>query len=197
MLWTPQDGFSLLEKHLDRLLDSADYFDFPVPRKVLEEHFHKIGLTFTSPQKIRLLLNRAGVVTTSALPFQSSPNPIHAHLAKRPVDSMDVFLFHKTTQREVFEAARADFPDCDDVLLYNEHGEITEFTIGNLVADLNGQLFTPPLDSGVLPGVFRAHLLETNQIIEQIIPIHELRHSTRIFRVNSVRRWESVEMRWE
>jgi para-aminobenzoate synthetase/4-amino-4-deoxychorismate lyase len=102
-------------------------------------------------------------------------------------------LFHKTTQRDVYEAARKGLEHFDDVLLYNENRELTEFTIGNLVVELGGQLLTPPIACGVLAGTFRAHLLETGQIVETVIPVPQLSHCTRIFRVNSLRRWQLAE----
>jgi para-aminobenzoate synthetase/4-amino-4-deoxychorismate lyase len=110
------------------------------------------------------------------------------------VDTNNIFLFHKTTQRSAFEAARQGSEECDDVLLYNESGELTEFTIGNLVVKLDGQLFTPPVSCGLLPGTFRAHLMETGQVVERTIPVAALRECTKIFRVNSIRKWQQVHL---
>jgi para-aminobenzoate synthetase/4-amino-4-deoxychorismate lyase len=124
--------------------------------------------------------------------YEPAERIINARLAAKPIDSGDVFLFHKTTHRQVYERARLPYPDCDDVLLYNEHGEATEFTIGNLVVELDGDLLTPPIACGLLNGTFRAHLLETGQVTERPIPISTLAHCTRIFRVNSIRKWENV-----
>jgi len=115
-------------------------------------------------------------------------------LANAPVDSNNVFLFHKTTQREVYESARRGFEELDDVLLYNELNQLTEFTIGNLVVEWNGQWLTPPISCGVLAGTFRAHLVETGQVLERTITIDQLNKCTKIFRVNSVRRWQRVEI---
>ena len=91
--------------------------------------------------------------------------------------------------------ARSDFPGADDVLLYNELGELTEFTIGNLVVELDGKLFTPPISCGVLPGTFRAHLLETGQVVERTISTQQLKDCTEIFRVNSIRKWQKVQIK--
>jgi len=88
-----------------------------------------------------------------------------------------------------------DFPDYDDVLLYNENNELTEFTIGNLVVEMDGKLFTPPLSCRLLAGTFRAHLLETNQVAERIIRVEELMNCTKIFLVNSVRKWQRVVLK--
>jgi para-aminobenzoate synthetase/4-amino-4-deoxychorismate lyase len=140
------------------------------------------------------LLDKAGTIKIESIPFQPAAKLIRAHVAKTHVDSNNVFLFHKTTHRSVYENAQADFPDCDDVLLYNQLGELTEFTIGNLVVELDGQLITPPKDCGLLAGTFRAYLVETGQVVEKVIPMERLRECTQLFRVNSIRKWEKVEI---
>jgi para-aminobenzoate synthetase/4-amino-4-deoxychorismate lyase len=197
MLWTPETGFYLLDKHLARILDSADYFDISISKEDLQEYLDQLSSKFISAQRVRLLLDQSGSINSEAVPFQ--PGEIDQRLsiclAKEPVDSGNVFLFHKTTQREVYESALRDFPDADDVLLYNELGELTEFTIGNLVAELDGKLFTPPISCGVLAGTFRAHLLETGQVLERTIPILQLKICTKILRVNSIRKWQRVQIK--
>jgi para-aminobenzoate synthetase/4-amino-4-deoxychorismate lyase len=194
LLWAPGDGYFLMEKHIERLLDSADYFDFPARVSLIEQELERAATLFRQPQRVRVLLDSEGKITLDSALFLPEETLIQARLAEQPVDSKDVFLFHKTTQRSVYEAARRPFSDCDDVLLYNEHNELTEFTIGNLVVELDGELLTPPIECGVLAGTFRAHLLETGQVTERIIPTDHLKDSTQIFRVNSVRKWETVQI---
>lgn len=194
MLWTPEDGYFLKEKHLERLLDSAAYFDFPIQASLIEQELESAAASFNQPHRFRLLLDPHGGLTIEATPNLFKEKIIEVRLADQPVDSNDVFLFHKTTQRTVYNAARNSFPDCDDVLLYNERNELTEFTIGNLVVELDGQFVTPPIECGVLAGTFRAHLLESGQITERIIPIDRLKDCTQIFRINSVRKWETVRI---
>lgn len=197
MLWTPETGFYLLDKHLARMLDSANYFDIPTSKGKLDEYLDQISSKFTSAQRVRLLLDQSGGLKSEAVPFQPTQmdQPLNVRLAKEPVDSSNVFLFHKTTQREVYESALCDFPGIDDVLLYNKLGELTEFTIGNLVVELDGKLFTPPISCGVLPGTFRAHLLETGQIVERTIQIQQLKDCTKLFRVNSIRKWQRAHIK--
>jgi para-aminobenzoate synthetase/4-amino-4-deoxychorismate lyase len=212
MLWTLEEGFFLREKHIARLLDSAEFFDFPIsrrgevfsplggltpplhPKETLETYLNEIAASFTSPQRVRLLFNKNGQLTHEAKPFQPSEDhpPAKVCLAMEPIHSGNVFLFHKTTNREMYDSARRDFPEFEDVLLYNEDNELTEFTIGNLVVEMDGKLFTPPLSCGLLPGVFRAHLLETGQVEERIVRVDELKDCTKIFLVNSVRRLQKV-----
>jgi para-aminobenzoate synthetase / 4-amino-4-deoxychorismate lyase len=211
MLWTQEEGFFLREKHIARLLDSAEYFDFSInswwlsspkgvsklPRgeKILETYLDNISSQFTSPQRVRLLLDKNGSLSHEARLFQPSEDHplLKVCLVKEPIDSRNIFLFHKTTHREVYENARKDFPEYDDVLLYNEHGELTEFTIGNLVFEMDGGLYTPPIACGLLAGTFRAHLLETGQLEERVIHADELKNCTKIFLVNSVRKMQQAD----
>jgi para-aminobenzoate synthetase/4-amino-4-deoxychorismate lyase len=195
MRWTPAEGFFLREKHIHRLLDSADYFDFPIPSKAaLEAFLDEIASRFTSPQRVRLMLTKDGELRYEAQALQpNAPQPpLKAALARQPIHSANPFLFHKTTHRDVYETARRDFPGFDDVLLYNERGELTEFTLGNLLVRIDGRLYTPPLACGLLPGTLRAYLLETGQAEERIIRCEELSACTEIFRINSVRGMQKV-----
>ena len=196
LLWTPENGFFLLDKHISRLLDSAKYFDFPVSREQIEEYVQRISANYKIPKRVRLLLDKNGELTSEAKPFHflDEQPPMKIHLAKEPVNSENIFLFHKTTHREVYESARKDFPDYNEVLLYNEHNELTEFTIGNLAVEMDNKLYTPPISCGLLAGTFRAFLLETGQVQERTIRMDELKDCTKIFLVNSVRKWQRVQV---
>jgi para-aminobenzoate synthetase/4-amino-4-deoxychorismate lyase len=196
MLWTPAEGYFLCEKHVARMLDSADYFDISITREKLEDHLEEIASKFYMSQRVRVLLDPSGKLTFEARPveIQEKSKNLRVCLAKGPIDSSQFFLFHKTTERAIYEAAREGLEDFDDILLYNEAGDLTEFTIGNLVVELNGQWLTPPISCGVLPGTFRADLLETGQVLERTIPVRRLKDCTQIFRVNSIRKWERVEI---
>ncbi len=189
ILWRPESGYFLLEKHLARMADSAEYFGFELSREKLEAHLNGLAGGFTSPKRVRILIDRSGTITSESKDFHLHEKPFKVRLAESPMDSQNVFLFHKTTKRDMYPT-----PTFDDVLLYNEKNELTEFTIGNLVVEMNGQFFTPPVSCGLLPGAFRAHLLETGQVRERIILKEELKNCTKIFLVNSVRQWVEVEM---
>jgi para-aminobenzoate synthetase/4-amino-4-deoxychorismate lyase len=194
MLWTVEQGIFLKEKHIARLLDSADYFDFAASARHIKDAIDHFVPADREPQKIRVTLNRAGKLEIQSAPVSHGERVLKAHLANRPVHSENLFLYHKTTRREVYEDARLPFPEDDDTLLYNERNELTEFTIGNVVVELDGRLITPPVECGLLPGTFRAHLLETGQVNEEIIPLEQLRVCKNVFRVNSVRKWERVRI---
>jgi para-aminobenzoate synthetase/4-amino-4-deoxychorismate lyase len=119
--------------------------------------------------------------------------PLRVGLAATPVDTDQVWLYHKTTCREIYRQALLSRPDCEDVILWNQRGELTESTRANVVLDLDGRLWTPPVACGLLAGTFRRHLLETGTLQEKILHCDDLRRAHAIHLINSVRRWMNVQ----
>jgi para-aminobenzoate synthetase/4-amino-4-deoxychorismate lyase len=114
------------------------------------------------------------------------------------VDPRDPLLYHKTTRRAVYEKARQGRPDCDDALLWNPAGEITETALANVLVDLDGAWCTPPVSCGLLGGVYRADLLARGLIRERVIRVDELSAASRLRLVNSVRgEWDAVLVKEE
>lgn len=190
-----EDGaFFLLEEHLDRLCASADYFDIPASRDELRCTLRDAAAALDpGAWKIRLLLNRQGVPHATAEPVHETMVQRVA-LASAPVMSDNVFLYHKTTCRDFYEQARAGHPEADDVLLWNERGELTESSIANIVAHVDGRLVTPPVSCGLLAGVMRAYLLRSGIIHEDVILVDALADIEQLYLVNSVRKWMPVRL---
>jgi branched-subunit amino acid aminotransferase/4-amino-4-deoxychorismate lyase len=115
------------------------------------------------------------------------PAPVRAALAAHPVDSRSPFLFHKTTHREHLERERRS--GFDDTVLWNQHGEVTETIIANLVVQIDALKVTPPVAAGLLPGTMRAELLARGEIVERSVRVDELRGAPRFWLINSVRGW--------
>lgn len=117
-------------------------------------------------------------------------------LAKSPVNRHDRALHHKTTRRAVYDMHRdimaQQHPDAFDVLLWNEQRELTEFSYGSLVLEIDGEWLTPPQACGLLPGVLRAELLARGEIVERVLMIDDLQRAQSIWFVNSVRGWIKV-----
>lgn len=193
--WTPQDGFWLLEYHLRRLRDSADYFDFAFDESRVRAELQRA--TAAVPRvghKVRLLLARDGALTFSAEPLGAPREPVRLALAITPVNPSDKFLFHKTTRRAVYDAALAVRGAADDVLLWNERGEITETCAANIVVQFGDEYLTPPVECGLLGGTLRAALLEQGKIRERVIAWDELVDARALYRINSVRGWQSASL---
>lgn len=185
MLW--EDGSVwLLDRHLERLSDSASYLglhiDLPAIRKALLES------EFTEPARMRLVVDD-GDWTLSTEPYQPGLGPIRLAIDTARVHSSDWRLFHKTTARTTYEEARNRFPDVDDVVLVNQRGHVTETTIANLAIRTDQGWITPPLDDGLLPGVYRTELLTNGALIERSISVDEFASAQERAVFNSVRGW--------
>jgi para-aminobenzoate synthetase / 4-amino-4-deoxychorismate lyase len=197
ILWTPEDNYFLLDDHLRRIAGSSIYFDFPLDvenaRKQLQARIY--GFDGKS-QRVRLLVDRRGLleIQASEILLTDPLKPAHLRLAANPVDSSDIFLYHKTTHRQVYETALSDFPELDDVLLWNERGELTESSRANVVLEMGGELLTPPVESGLLAGTFRARLIEQGKILEHLLVVDDLKRCSKIYLINSIRKWQEAIM---
>lgn len=189
-----EDGYTLLEEHLQRLLASARYFGYPCQREDLERALEEQvqALPAYTPHRVRMCLARDGSLKVEARPSET-PKVFRIAFAANPVDSRNVFLFHKTTHRIAYEEAAALRPDCDDVILSNERGEITESTIANVVAVIKGVHCTPPVTCGLLCGAQRALLLRNGDLVERKLAREDLLGAERVYLINSVRGVIAVE----
>jgi len=196
ILWTPKDDYFLLSYHLRRLMQSAEYFGFRADLQHIESELAKLAdkLPKTS-HRIRLLVSKIGAVYLESNPLENTPIGFpDIALAASPIDSSNPFLYHKTTNRQVYQDAINAMPCFQDVLLYNEKGEITESTIANIVVELDGELFTPPVICGLLQGTFRAYLLEKNRIHKRVIRIEEIAKCSNIYLVNALRGMHKIRV---
>ena len=189
MLWTREEGYFLQGRHLERLEQSALYFGFKLDLPAVRLALGQLAAGFArTRQKVRLVVTKEGRVRLEAEALSApDPAPPRVMLASGPADSSDPFLYHKTTNRGLYEAARTACPGYDDVLLFNEKGEVTESTIANLAVEIEGKLCTPPVQCGLLPGTLRAELLERGELVERVIMSKEVLRSPRVFLLNSMR----------
>jgi len=190
--WAPEEGYYLLERHLDRLGDSAEYFTFPFDREMVKTFLIQKSGNFPEDRnlRVRLLLKKTGELLLESTPLTESqvqPAVWTLKTADSPVDLTNPLIYHKTTKREMYNRFRTEQPEADDVILWNKKGEVTETTICNIVAVLNGTAYTPPVSSGLLGGTLRKELLEKGEIKERIITLDDLANAEEIYLINSVR----------
>ncbi len=188
MRW--EGEYTLLEKHLNRLRASAEYFGFRFDEMKVREGLREFAARFTrSPQRVRLLLAQDGSHELS----NTEPDSAffgRVRLSAHRVRSTDRFLYHKTTQRKLYieELSAAKVAQCDDTLFFNERGELTEGTVHNVFVVTGGVWRTPPLASGILPGTYRAQFLAQHpDAREEILTLNDLKHADAIYLCNSVR----------
>lgn len=195
--WSADGGFWLLDRHFDRLIDSARYFDIPLDPAEIRAALRAAVAGRSGSLHLRLTVGRAGTISVETRPVPAVAVPVAKIMAavdSMPVDPSDVFLYHKTSNRTLYKEARARFANADDVILVNPSGEVTETTIGNLVVEIDGTWWTPPVAAGLLPGSYRAELIATDRLSERTITVAELKGASRLARVNALRGWEPIEL---
>jgi para-aminobenzoate synthetase/4-amino-4-deoxychorismate lyase len=202
MRFDPGRGLRNRDRHLRRMADSAEHlgFRFDLPEVVDAVAARLVGhgaarLVGHGAARVRLRLRRCGsvAVDVAALP-PDRPGPAVLALDDEPVDPDDRWLHHKTTVRAPYDRRRARRPDVDDVIMVNTRGELTEATRATLAVRLDGTWYTPPRDSGCLPGVERARLLDLGVLRERVLRPADLDAAGGVAVISSLRGWRAARL---
>ncbi|MCW7467993.1 bifunctional anthranilate synthase component I family protein/class IV aminotransferase [Leptospira kanakyensis] len=192
--------YFLKDLHLERMELTAVRLGFPFSKEKaeasLKEHPHpsKGGEVF----RIRFLLNERGEFRLESFPFTKPKiRPrVRLGMASRPVDTGDLFLYHKTTNRsfyhEMLEECKTK--SIDDCVLFDTNDQILETNLRNLFIRKGKFWFTPRLETGGLPGVFRKTLLQKGWVKETDLYKTDLEKADEILVGNSLRGFERVEL---
>lgn len=189
MLWAG-GGYQRLGPHMERLVRSAEYFGFKVPDVARALEVAERELDITRRYKVRLLLHRDGRCEVAHGELaEAEPERLTVALSPRRTSSDDVCLFHKTTNRGLYDAEykRFSVEGHADVLFLNEKGQLTEGAISNVYIEKGGVLYTAPVECGLLGGVMRRVLLDEGGCVERIITEADLRAADAVYISNSVR----------
>ena len=190
---SPAEGFRHLEQHLERLASSARYFGYAFDRDETVAMLDRAVAERNEEVRVRLTLARSGAMDVEVKPLHTANDrPVRLALDNDPVDPSDVWLFHKTTNRGPYDRRRSKRPDADDVILVNTRGEVTESTIANVAVRIDGTWVTPPRDSGLLAGTYRAVLLRDGRLRERAVTIDDLQRAEAVALVSSVRGWREA-----
>jgi len=186
-----QDGrFVSLQAHLLRLSRSAGHFGFAWNAERAQQALQAVAAAHAhGAWRVRLRVRADGEPAIDAAPFEATTGPMRVALAASPIAGDSEFVRFKTTRRGHYEAFASRSPDVADTLLWNERGELTEFTRGNVAVHLDGRWVTPPLSCGLLDGVGRAVALEEGRLVEQPVRMEDLPRATGLAFVNSLRGW--------
>jgi para-aminobenzoate synthetase/4-amino-4-deoxychorismate lyase len=189
----PGTGYRRLEEHLERLRASAAYLGMALDEGAVRDALDREAGRFTKPARVRLVVDRRGLVESGSAPLTETVEPIRLAIDRAdPVDPADPMLFHKTTARARYDLARERFPDADDAVLVNTAGHVTETTRANIAIRSDGRWVTPPLTDGLLPGCERAALLADGTLEEASFGIEDLEGAESVVFLNSVRGWRQA-----
>jgi len=190
----------LLDRHVQRLARSADYFDYPFS----EDRFRRrVDAVLSTPDldtvlKVRATLDQWGRIALKTTPLSEEKTaPWQVTIAEERVDAGDPLFYHKTTHRGVYDRAldAARQAGTDEAILLNQDGEVTEGTYSNVFVREGGRLWTPPLTSGLLAGVYRDYVLEAEDSAqERVLTPDDLQRADAVYCCNAVRGWCEAEL---
>jgi para-aminobenzoate synthetase/4-amino-4-deoxychorismate lyase len=183
-LQAPQLGFHLIETmraaagsiplldlHIARLTASAQHFKILCDEQALRRHLAtEISKHHDAELRVRLTLDRSGQPAIQCFALHPVPWTGKILLSSTRTDSADIFLRHKTSKRQLYDSALASAQrqGFDEVLFLNQNGCLTEGAISNVFLRIRGELVTPALECGVLPGVQRAQLLSARPQAKEV-----------------------------
>lgn len=198
ILWGGE--YFLLDKHLERLKNSAAYLEYPFDAPSLVSALEREDNKFEKGRKykVRLLLSRYGQIHIESSIFEDNRQTANLVMIS-PVrtNSNDVFLYHKTTKRHLYDRAYQEALSRGyvEVIFMNEKDQITEGAISNIFVKKGDRYYTPPVECGLLNGIYRKYFLETSPNAEEkILYLNDLIGADSIFVCNSVRGMREVKI---
>ncbi|WP_197274798.1 aminotransferase class IV [Halolactibacillus sp. JCM 19043] len=183
-------------QHMNRLTRASEVFGYPLDLQQIKQAKHQLQINYPTGQyKVRWLVDKTGHLSVDVLKIKELTTPVICYLAKQPIAKNHLFSRYKTTNRKHYQACEVSGPTNFSTLLYNEDNELTEFTIGNVILQINGVLYTPPVSSGCLPGIYRETLLDKGEVTEKVLTLRDLKESEKVYLTNSVRGMVEVSMK--
>ena len=172
------------DQHLERLRKASRYFAFPFDAEDLRQKIEAEcqARDVNQDYRLRISLSKSGelevdrqVLTPLSISF------CQAKLCLQEANLQQAFTYFKTTYRPHLNLGE------QEIIYHNKSGELLETSIGNLVLKIAGKLYTPPIRLGILPGIYRQHLLETGQVEEKVLTLADLAQAEAIYGCNAVR----------
>ncbi|MDL5247287.1 aminodeoxychorismate synthase component I [Leptospira weilii] len=181
--------FYFLKEHLERIKKSAKIFQFPFSKKEWDASLKQVASISPGPNsyRIKISLNSLGKFHFESHKLSKFQKEGILQISGIEIDSSSEFRKHKTNLREIYDRECSRDSGYIDVLYLNEKKEIAEGSIGNIFVKIGDSYFTPPISSGVLPGIFRNRLLKRNGFYEKTLSLDDLQRSNSIFLCNSLR----------
>lgn len=171
--YTPMQGFARLDLHLNRCMRTCRALKYPFDRVHVQKMLNRLGLE--NPTRVRLSVTANGKVNITTADLNDNPTIWHVAIADHNLSSADPWLRHKTTNRKLYDIARARLPDgIDELVFLNEKGEICEGTITNIFIPSGSGFATPDLSCGLLPGVLRQEMLANETAYQTMITPKDL-----------------------
>lgn len=182
-------NYENLNLHMERMKESAGYFDYIFNEENAISQLTSFSASLKNGRfKVRILLKKSGELQISSTKLDKAEKAYIITVSKSRTDSNNIYYFHKTTNRALFEKElnRARKKGFFDVIFLNEKGEITEGAITNIYVQKNGIIYTPPVGCGLLNGTIRRSMIQNDNIEEKIITLNDLDNADKIYISNSI-----------
>ena len=179
-----QNHLLFKEEHIERLRKASRYFAYPFNPEYLRQRIEEECQACDANQdyRLRISLDKSGEIELSRQVLTPlSPSFCQAKLYLQETNLQQAFTYFKTTYRPHLNLGK------QEIIYHNKSGELLETSIGNLVLKIAGKLYTPPIELGILPGIYRQHLLETGQVEEKVLTLADLAQAEAIYGCNTVR----------
>ena len=131
-----------------------------------------------------------GRLSIKSMPLDKIKTPVRLALSRYPLGAKVQHRKTKTNLRDFYEGERARIcaqTEATEVIFINEDDFICEGSFTSIFVKLGDQLYTPPLDEGILPGVLRQALIDTGEASEKRLTLNDLKQSENIYVGNSLR----------
>lgn len=177
-------------RHLQRMHDSAQALGIPFDRLQTDTALDKaVPPDHATDQRVRLLLHEHGRIEIELQPLPLPVAHLYFMVSQHRVAADDPLSRHKTDWRAHYARAltEAHTHGAQEAILLNVRNEVSEGTYTNVFIERAGQLFTPALASGALPGCLRAELIDRGRCVEAILTLDDLATADRVFLGNSLR----------
>jgi para-aminobenzoate synthetase / 4-amino-4-deoxychorismate lyase len=202
ILYRPKKGYFLLGLHLKRLKSSSQYFNFCYNEKEVRKKLAALKRHFkeNTSYRVRLLLSKEGTVdlTYNKLKEKTGKRALKAEFSNQMASSEDIFFYHKTTSRGLYDSQhrKARERRIFDLIFRNEKDEITEGAISNIIIKKGKYFYTPPVECGLLKGVYRQYLLNKKDfpLREKILYKRDIIEADRIYMCNGIRGMQEVKV---
>lgn len=191
--------YPLMVLHLQRIESSALALGFACDLSAISERLAAVARECRDgAHRVRLTLAHDGRLSVQHAKMPADEQQWQIVVADEALDGDDYLLRHKTTARSRYDAALARLaamPAVFDAIFCNTRGEVCEGARSNVYVERDGVLLTPPVSSGLLPGVMRRHLLESGRAVERVLYREDLLTAPAIYLSNALRGLFPVTLR--
>jgi len=200
ILHKPRKGYFLLKLHIDRLLKSSEYFNFRCDKKYILKELKKLEKSFKDSfsYKVRLLLDRDGRIKLSFSRISTNGKLAKVRFSSKKTSKEDTFLYNKTTNRDLYNKEHKKWSKKGyfDIIFTNRQNQVTEGAISNVIIKKRDFYYTPPVECGLLNGVFRRYLLDNTTLLvkEKVLYKEDIKKADEVYMINSVRGMVKVEI---